>query len=302
MFQQLLMIYRRLLDGEITASPVSSSPRAGSIPIYLPSLDLRNTSSQVFWSAIILIILLLSAGPIWQGFISLLRAIINRRYLNLYHEADNLIELLSYTSTQQDKRSFGFKGLSLGQTSTRAARDLTLPGLTARYLAFIELIREQYNRKVIIVIDELDKIHDPDQVKELLVEIKGALFNKGCFYLISISEDAARSFRYRLTSGRDIFESTFDEIIEIRQMDVASGCAMLSRREQNTEASNKLPQDCLALLVLFGGGIPREIVRRARTLSFEMNNMTRAGLLAGQLDNYYKRKYQTGSVILAKLI
>lgn len=147
---------------------------------------------------------------------------------------------------------------------------MTLPGLNARYLAFIRLIRESYNRKVIIVIDELDKIHDPEQVKALLTEIKGALFSKGCFYLISISEDAARSFRYRLTSGRDIFESTFDEIIEIQQMDVTSAIGMLSKREEDLEHSDKLPESFAVLLVLFGGGIPREIIRSARALSMKM--------------------------------
>ena len=55
----------------------------------------------------------------------------------------------------------------------------------------------------------------PEQVKELLVEIKGALFCPGIFYLISISEDAARSFRRRLAAGRDIFESTFDDVLDI---------------------------------------------------------------------------------------
>jgi len=269
-FRQLLKIYQRLLNGEINTGPVSFSPDSKNQ--FFPRPNFQNIFSLVFWSAITLILLILIARPVWRGFVTLSSAVVNRRYLNLYHEAGQFVELLSYTSTQQDSRSFGFKGISLGQSSTRAARDLTLSGLTARYLEFIKLICEQYNGKVIIVIDELDKIHEPDQVKALLTEIKGALFSKGCFYLMSISEDAARSFRYRLTSGRDIFESTFDEILEIKQMDVQAGSAMLSKREENLEVSNKLPQECLALLILFGGGIPREVIREARNLSLQMND------------------------------
>ena len=275
--RQLLKIYRRLLDGEVTELAFSSSAAAvqdlkspASMLSYLPRPTQDSIFAILFWLAVLLIILVLSAGPIWRAFISLARAVINRRYLNLYHEASKFIEFLSWSSSQQDSRSFGFKGLSLGRTSSKSARDLTLPGLNARYLAFIRLIRKRYNRKVIIVIDELDKIHDPEQVKALLTEIKGALFSKGCFYLISISEDAARSFRYRLTSGRDIFESTFDEIVEIQQMDVPSAISMLSKREEDVEHTDKLPESFGVLLVLFAGGIPREIIRSARALSMKM--------------------------------
>jgi len=274
-FRQLLGIYRQLLDGRQITDLLSSPATVGSTIAVKPTfLDLQSTHGQLFLLLVVLIILLLGSGPISRNFISLFRAIVNRRYLNLYHEANKFIELLSYSSTQQDNRSLGFKGLSLGQTHTHTTRDLTLPGLTAHYLAFVELIREQYNGKVVFVIDELDKVHDPDQVKALLTEIKGALFSKGCFYLISISEDAARSFRYRLTSGRDIFESTFDEIIEIRQMDVQSGSAMLDKRAEYIDVSDKLPQPCLELLVLFGGGIPREIIRGSRTLTLMMDTMS----------------------------
>ena len=273
--RQYLRIYRQLLDGEVTERLIVSSSTNSEETVvssfwYLPSLSMQTVTSKLFWLVVILIILTLGMGPLWRGFISLARAMINRRYLNLYYQAGKFIELLSYSTSEQQSHSFGFKGLSLGQTSSRSARDLTLPGLNARYLTFVELIREQYNQKVIIVIDELDKIHDPDQVKALLIEIKGALFSKGCFYLISISEDAARSFRYRLSSGRDIFESTFDEIIEIHQMDVRSGIGMLARREAEIEETERLGEPCLALLVLFGGGIPREIIREARTLSLKM--------------------------------
>ena len=153
-----------------------------------------------------------------------------------------------------------------------SARDLTLPGLTARYFSLLNSIGYHYNRKVIIVVDELDKISDTDQVKALLTEIKGALFAKGSFYLISISEDAARSFRYRLTTGRDIFESTFDEIIEVRQMNVEAACAMMLNREKNLDESTRIGEECMPVIALFAGGIPREIIRGLRTLSFSLRN------------------------------
>jgi hypothetical protein len=298
--REFLRIYRRLLDGEVTELAFSTTDPAkqaikkpSSIFSYLPGLNLATTSAPLFWFVVLLIILVLSAGPVWRAFISLSRAVVNRRYLDLYHQASKFLNFLSWSSSEQESRSVGFKGISLGKTRSRSARDLTLPGLNSRYLSFIKLIRASYNRKLIIVIDELDKIHDPEQVKALLTEIKGALFSKGCFYLISISEDAARSFRYRLTSGRDIFESTFDEIIEIQQMDASSAIRMLGKREENIEKSEKLPEPFAVLLVLFGGGIPREIIRAARALSLKMEGSSETSygwacrvLLVEELSNW----------------
>jgi len=215
------------------------------------------------------ILFLILTAPVWRTFSSLARALMNRRYLALAAEAEEFLEQLNYRSSRESSTGLSWKGLiSLGRKQTLAARDLTLPGLTARYTGFLEQVRAAYNGKAVIAVDELDKVHDPEEVKKLLTEIKGALFVPGIFYLISISEDAARSFRRRLASGRDIFESTFDEIVDIRQMGVATAVAMLERREGTGEDAERLPRECLEVAALFGGGILREIIRARRTLSF----------------------------------
>jgi len=109
-------------------------------------------------------------------------------------------------------------------------------------------ICKHYNGKLIIAIDELDKVHDVTQVQGLLSEIKGALSVEGTYYLLSISEDAASSFRTRLFAGRDIFESTFDEIYEVTPMDLAGAEAMLQARiEQGRRTRTVFPcRRCLS--------------------------------------------------------
>jgi hypothetical protein len=141
------------------------------------------------------------------------------------------------------------------------ARSLTLESLTARYLDFVQTILTYYNNKIIIVIDELDKVVDPMHVRDFLLELKGALFGKGCFYLISISEDAARAFRGRLAEGRDIFESTFDYVVEIDRMSPDAAAGMIQKRLAKSNKAPNFSDDAVLLLTVFGGGIPREIIR-----------------------------------------
>lgn len=276
-FNDVLLAYRRALHGELgwTAAPAanSNSNSSSAVPAVTVWNMLRETGSFAaiaFWTAAGVFLLVLLARPAWDTVSRLAHAIVNRRYLDLYAEAVDFLEQLSFQLNQESSTGVSWQGISLGRKRTMAARDLTLPGLTARYTRFLAKLRAAYNSKVVIVIDELDKIHDPEQVKALLIEIKGALFFPGTFYLISISEDAARSFRRRLASGRDIFESTFDEVVEIRQMRVDSALAMLEKLEADVPTQERLPTGCLEVAALFGGGIPREIIRARRVLSYSL--------------------------------
>nr|VFK66379.1 MAG: hypothetical protein BECKUNK1418G_GA0071005_10903 [Candidatus Kentron sp. UNK]VFK72006.1 MAG: hypothetical protein BECKUNK1418H_GA0071006_10914 [Candidatus Kentron sp. UNK] len=278
-FLEALRVYRYLLDGKvIPRSPEGRLDRSGaSLPPFLDRLlDLSKPAAQILWGAVFLFVLSLLATPVSRAGSGLARAFVNRRYLTLQGEAEEFLEELGFRSSQESSAVLALRGLNLGRKQTRAARDFTLPGLTARYIAFIEKVRNAYNGKVVIVIDEMDKVDDPQEVKALLTEIKGALFAPGTFYLISIAEDAARSFRRRLASGRDIFESTFDDVLDIARMDVANAVAILERLEETTKEEHRLPAACLTVAALFGGGIPREIIRARRTLSLAMADQANA--------------------------
>lgn len=270
LLHEVVKRYRRVLSEDF--SHPTSNPYFHSLAANGRSwLDFSRLEIQLTASTAIMILLLFIASPTWRGLINLTRVIVNRRYLEAYAEAEAFNEALTFRSSQETSAGLAWQGISLGRKRTLAGRDLTLPGLTARYLRFIETIRPIYNGKLVIGIDEMDKVHDPEEVKRLLIEIKGALFAEGTFYLISISEDAARSFRRRLASGRDIFESTFDDVIDIQQMLVEPALEMLRQRESSLEENEQLPEDCLLVAALFGGGIPREIVRARRVLSHALD-------------------------------
>jgi hypothetical protein len=243
---------------------VSTPAKVGSF--ILPRLEWE--VGGVFWAGAALFVLIAGIGLLGVPVAQLTRAIVNRQDLMLYRDAEAFLEELSFSSSREASRGVSLYGLSLGGKRTVADRSLTLPGLTSRYQWFVRRICEHYNGKVVIAIDELDKIHDSAQLQGLLSEIKGALFVDGTYYMLSISEDAASSFRKRLSSGRDIFESTFDEIIEIPQMDLHAAEAMLRARIDLGGQSALSPKcDVLQVGTLLAGGIPREILRNFRALS-----------------------------------
>ncbi len=278
-FQEALQVYRYLLDGDVIPPPLKegeNQPGLQKVSMSDRLYNMTETEVMVFWSAIGAILLLLFAGPLWSGISNLARALVNRRYLELYAKAESFMEQLTFQSSRETSAGLSLRGVSLGRKQTLATRDLTLPGLTARYIGFLNKVRSAYNGKIVIAIDELDKVHDPEQVKALLVEIKGALFSPGTFYIVSISEDAARSFRSRLASGRDIFESTFDDVLDIGRIDVDAAVSILTRMELTGDAESRLPPNCLEVAAMFGGGIPREIIRARRTLSFAMKEQADA--------------------------
>ncbi len=259
--RNLLMGHKRLLENALPRNTIESS----TISETTSSTEMRALRYGKILLAVAALVFLGGIG--WRVLISLARSIVNWRFVALAREAGQFLETLNYSENRETSGGIAWKWLSLSQSRSLQARDLTLPGLTARFVEFIQSARGHYNRKVILAIDELDKIHDPEMVKALLTEIKGALFTKGCYYLISISEDATRAFRQRLSSGRDIFESTFDEIIEIPRMSVAVASEMIDRRLEKTPREHRVPRSCWFVLGLFGGGIPREIVRHLRTVS-----------------------------------
>ena len=264
-------------------------------------------------------LLLLASGAIYRNFTFWMAAVVNFRAFGLWRESRDFLDTLAYTQTTEAGGSLSLpKSFGLSMKRVRKERDLTLPALTGRFIAYTGQIAALFNGKLVISIDELDKIDDPDTVRRILREIKGALFVPNVFYLISVSEDAARSFESRLTAGRDILESTFDELLVLDRLDSRQAWQLIRQRllrgvdrpeaeeveppetepnpstrqrpkpveppeteakqadspetepeapaqpEPWQEAEEQTMAANAQILALFGGGVPREIVRNLR--------------------------------------
>ena len=113
--------------------------------------------------------------------------------LGLLRRSEDIIRNLEYEVTQSRGGTLNLPlfqrlGASFSVSEKQRGRALTLPGLTARYIEYIgdvqRVLGAKYGSpKLIICIDELDKITDPKQVGNVLREIKGALYEEDCFKL-----------------------------------------------------------------------------------------------------------------------
>jgi KAP family P-loop domain len=126
--------------------------------------------------------------------------------------------------------------------------------------------------RVIICIDEMDKIRDSDRAEQFLNNIKAIFDVPGCLYLVAISEDAMTVFASQTPAIRTAFDSAFDEIISVPPMEFPDARQLLQLR------TTGVPLPFLALCHVLAGGVPRELIRAARALMQEAEPPEQEGL------------------------
>jgi len=147
---------------------------------------------------------------------------------------------------------------TLSGEQSLASRPRSLPELVDELERFIRAAVEI--GRVVIGIDELDKMETEQDAHRFLNEIKGVFGIRGCFFLVSVSEEAMSGFARRDARLRDAFDSAFDEIVYIRPLDLAQSRTLLSERVIG------LPTQFGALCHVLAGGLPRDLIRAARTV------------------------------------
>ncbi|HVD40642.1 MAG TPA: P-loop NTPase fold protein [Solirubrobacterales bacterium] len=154
------------------------------------------------------------------------------------------------------KSSLGFES-SLSGGAELAERQMSFPEIVDSFRRFLEQISQ--TRQVRIGIDELDKMDD-ETARKFLNEIKVVFRVPGCFFLISISEDAMSYFERRGLPIRDVFDSSFDEVIWVPYLSFEGSRSLLARRIVG------LPRPFVCLVHCISGGLPRDLIRAARKL------------------------------------
>jgi hypothetical protein len=147
-------------------------------------------------------------------------------------------------------------GLTLAQVP------LSYPEIVEMFRDFIRDIVQQQGPpgRVLIGIDELDKIESEDKARQFLNDIKAIFGIEHCYYLISVSEDAVASFERRGMPFRDVFDSSFDEIVRVRYLDTEAAKRLLFRRIVGW------PLGFVGLCYCLSGGLARDLIRVARNL------------------------------------
>jgi hypothetical protein len=164
-------------------------------------------------------------------------------------------------------------GVSRGRG--REDRPLTYPEIVAGFRAFViaattpkrgdnESSQTVYGtqgwRRVFVGIDELDKIGSDEDAQRFLNEIKALFGLERCFYLISVSESAMSNFERRGLPFRDVFDSSFDEVVDIGYLDLDATRRLLNRRIIG------LSEPFICLAHCMSGGLPRDLIRVARAM------------------------------------
>ena len=114
---------------------------------------------------------------------------------------------------------------------------------------------------VLIGIDEMDKMESPEAAQQFLNEIKGVFGIDGCFYLVSISENAMSAFERRGLPFRDVFDSSFDEVVHVSPLPLAQSRELLEGRVIG------LGPPFIDLCHVMSGGLARDLLRMVRQLS-----------------------------------
>jgi hypothetical protein len=165
-------------------------------------------------------------------------------------------QTISGSSTGATKLPIGIEA-TFANGRSFMQQQMSLPEIVASLRDFLEFAAKE--KKVLIGIDELDKIGSGEKAIHFLNEIKGIFGVKGCFFLVSVSEEAMAGFERRGLPFRDAFDSAFDEIIRVEPLTLSESSVLLSRRLFGMPAPFK------QLCYCHSGGLPRDLIRSARS-------------------------------------
>lgn len=162
--------------------------------------------------------------------------------------------------------SLSHAGTSLGLRKTRGEqfteRPVTLSSLVHGFREFCKTVVEAVDGPVVIAIDELDKIENPQDVIELLRAIKGIFDIWGVHYFVSVSDEAARRLDLGGVRDRNEFNSSFYQVFNLPQAGANMIGDMLSKRG----IKDLSPEEITAVAIL-SGGVSREAIRLVDVLA-----------------------------------
>lgn len=181
------------------------------------------------------------------------------------------LAVLNYVRSHTDEVSGkgGFKGFELAgkRAVTLTGRPLTYPEVVKRFRVFLGRIaaeqateRDLLPGRVVIGIDELDRIGTGEPARRLLNEIKAVFDVRGCYYLVSVSTEAQHDFELSGIGLRSVFDSSFDEVVRVDYLDFGYARKLLRRYVLD------LSEQFHALAYVFSGGLARQLVRTARSI------------------------------------
>ena len=141
-----------------------------------------------------------------------------------------------------------------------ADKQLSLPQIVEGFTKFVNQASKRY--QVVIGIDELDKMESDNKAQEFLNQIKG-IFPSKAFYLVSVSEGAMSQFEQRGRPFRDVFDSSFGDMVYVDYLNFKEARQIIVGR---VKGQRKMPIAFEALCHCLSGGLARDLMRACRDL------------------------------------
>ena len=225
-----------LLSGGASLDPDASFP--GSMELSYILAALLEWGGRLLPVFLLLVLLYVIGLGLWRAAFAMYRP----REAGLRSLALELSERLSYQSTRSVSAQAGLSlskltsGLRL--TKSLSDRPLTLPGVAAQFTTFLVRVASVHNCRVVICLDELDKIEDPAELEKLLRGIKGILGHPKTHFILTVSEDALARFTMQRKSDRGIVESAFENIVRLDHVDLDTVRHMLDIMDPSAKGAD----------------------------------------------------------------
>lgn len=209
-----------------------------------------------------------------------------RQILALATDAQDRLEKLHFQRT--DTRSLGgvaggpaASSLNLSITQSLTEQMMTLPELVADYRDFAERVvaalqenadRARYKSRaqgagkdsadvrLVVGIDEIDQIEDVHDVDRFLAGLSSVFGTPHCVYLIAIPPRILAAGDQRMVPLKTASNGAFDEMVWVDPLDLPTAGDLLDRRVAG------LPAAFVALCYVLSGGLPRDLLRIARSI------------------------------------
>jgi hypothetical protein len=184
----------------------------------------------------------------------------------LLRQALEVQERARFTATEREGLEVGGeagRGIVARAKASRqrelTQRPATLSSLVNDFRALAQRAGAVTHGRVVIAIDELDKMADPNGVRTLLRDIKGIFEVPGVRFLVSVSDEAARNLSLGALAERNEFNSSFYTVVQAQRA-TPDQCAEL------LESRGQVPREVALALAVLAGGNPREVVRLAELI------------------------------------
>lgn len=219
--------------------------------------------------------------------------------LQLARSAQRGLRDIAYVQTLTGETSgkFGFRGAELAhkRATSLTGRPPTFPEVVDDFRGFVGAVARTLDPvRVVIAIDEIDRIGAGEPARRFLNEIKAVFDVPGCYYLMSVSTEAQHDFELAGMGLRSVFDSSFDEVVRVDYLDFQLARGLISR------SVDGLPEVFVALAYAFSGGLARQLTRSARAIVRQPRGSLLADvtekLVADELDRVCKT---TGDALTA---